>query len=47
MKRIAKVVLSIAALAALTIGAGYAQAKSCCPNSPCCNGSCCRTHHAK
>jgi len=45
MKRITKVVLSIAALAAITIGTSFAAAKNCCPNGPCCNGSCCKTHH--
>lgn len=49
MKHITKVVLSIAALAAITIGSTYAAAKSCCDGGPCCkSGSCCNMkHHAK
>jgi hypothetical protein len=45
MKRITKVVLSIAALAAITIGSTYAAAKSCCDSGTCCNGSCCKMQH--
>jgi hypothetical protein len=45
MKRITKVVLSIAALAAITVGASFATAKNCCPNGLCCNGSCCKLKH--
>jgi hypothetical protein len=46
MKQITKVVLSIAALAAITIASGFATAKNCCDNGPCCkSGSCCNMKH--
>ncbi|HUB78343.1 MAG TPA: hypothetical protein VMB03_06080 [Bryobacteraceae bacterium] len=48
MKRITKVVLSVAALAVLAFGASFAHLKSCCPDGPCCNGACCKmAHHVK
>jgi len=45
MKRVTKVILSIVALAALTLGASFAKTKNCCPNGSCCNGSCCKLAH--
>jgi len=46
MKTITKIVLSIAAVAALAIGSTYSAAKSCCPDGSCCkSGSCCKMKH--
>jgi hypothetical protein len=49
MKKIVKTVVTIAALAALTIGSTFAAAQSCCPSGDCCKGgSCCKAkHHVK
>ena len=49
MKRIVKTAVTVAALAALTLGASFAAAKNCCPNGDCCKGgSCCKArHHVK
>ena len=45
MKRITKIVLSIAALAAITLASGLA-AKDCCNGGACCKGGiCCKTKH--
>ena len=48
MKKIVRIVVTVAALAALTIGTSFATVKSCCPDGSCCKGSCCKTkHHVK
>ena len=49
MKRMTKIVLSIAALAAITLASGLEMAKNCCPDGSCCKGGvCCKTkHHVK
>ena len=48
MKKITTSVLSLMALAMLTLGTSFAASTEdgCCNGSPCCTGSaCCHTHH--